>query len=127
MLRRILDDYAQSLQLTLTPAVEVDSIVTTVKLIAATGMYAVLPRSAASNRLADRPVHVRRIVDPTPVRQIACVTHPRRPVNRATSLFIEMLAAHLNARPMVEAASEDVAGSAVAGGDAAGRDVPFAG
>jgi DNA-binding transcriptional LysR family regulator len=99
VLRRILDDYAQSLKLTITPAVEVDSIITTVKLIAATGMYAVLPRSAASNRLADREVHVRRIVDPTPVRQIACVTHPRRPINTATSLFVEMLAVHMNGRP----------------------------
>ncbi|WP_420227291.1 LysR family transcriptional regulator [Pigmentiphaga litoralis] len=99
VLRRILDDYAQSLKLTITPAVEVDSIITTVKLIAATGMYAVLPRSAASNRLADRAVHVRRIVDPTPVRQIGCVTHPRRPINTATSLFIEMLASHMRARP----------------------------
>lgn len=98
-MRSIIDNYAQQENLVLSPAFEVDSMITTIKLIAGTGLYAILPRSAASNRLAHNSVHVRRIVSPTLTRQIVCVSHPRRPLNTATSLFVEMLCNHVRGKP----------------------------
>ncbi|MDB5840898.1 MAG: LysR family transcriptional regulator [Herminiimonas sp.] len=97
-LRGIIDSFAQQEDVELTSAFEVDSLVTIVKLVERTQFATILPRIAVHQRLSDGAVQFHSIVSPRLVRQVVSISHPRRPLNTATTAFIGMLTAQMRLR-----------------------------
>lgn len=97
-LRAVLDSVAQHEDIDLTPTFEIDSLVTTLKLVEQTRCATILPRIAVHQRLAEETLHAHSIVSPRLVRQVVSISHPRRPLTPATSLFIAMLAQQIRLR-----------------------------
>jgi LysR family nitrogen assimilation transcriptional regulator len=93
--REIVEHYARLEHLTLRPVFEVDSMTAIVKLVDDAGVYAVLPRTAVRRRADTRSLVVRDITSPAMTRELVCVSHPRRPLNTATMLFIDKLREHI--------------------------------
>jgi DNA-binding transcriptional LysR family regulator len=75
----------------LAPKFEIDSLVTTVKLVEQAQLATVLPSVAAHRGLSEGRLRAHSIVSPRLVRQVVTVSHPRRPLNSATGAFIAML------------------------------------
>lgn len=91
-LRAIMDSFAQHEDVDLTPTVEVDSLVTIVKLVQQTQYATILPRIAVHQRLTEGILQAHAINSPRLIRQVVSIAHPRRPLNPATSIFMGMLA-----------------------------------
>lgn len=89
-LRKILDSIAASENLELTPLHEIDSINAIMQLVSISEYVTLLPALAVNspNRRGELSIH--EIHSPTPTRQIACVSHPRHPLNAAAANFIDI-------------------------------------
>jgi LysR family nitrogen assimilation transcriptional regulator len=97
-LRANIDSFAESEGIELSPKFEIDSLVATVKLVGQTQLATIVPRIAVHRQLADGSLRAHPIVSPRLVRRVVSVSHPRRPLNPATRLFVSMLAANLRLR-----------------------------
>ncbi|HYD61497.1 MAG TPA: LysR family transcriptional regulator [Noviherbaspirillum sp.] len=97
-LRGIIDSFAQHEDVDLAPKFEIDSLVTTVKLVEQTQLATILPRIAVHRGLSEGRLRAHSIVSPRLVRQVVAVSHPRRPLNSATSAFIAMLTEQMRLR-----------------------------
>ena len=82
----------------MTPKFEIDSLVATVKLVEQTQVATIVPRVAVHRQLASGSLRAHPIASPRLVRRVVSVSHPRRPLNPATRLFISMLAANMRLR-----------------------------
>lgn len=91
-LRSNIDSFAQNEDIELVPKFEVDSLVTTVKLVEQTHFATIIPRIAVHRGLNEGRLRSHSIVSPRLLRQVVAVSHPRRPLNSATKLFLSMLA-----------------------------------
>lgn len=98
-LRGIIDTYAQQKNLVLKPVFEVDSAIAIINLVEDAGLYAILPRTVVRRHAQRESLQVRAINSPRMSRQIVCVTHPRRPLSKATMLFIDVLRKHIRGMP----------------------------
>ncbi|GAA4333294.1 LysR family transcriptional regulator [Pigmentiphaga soli] len=106
-LRLIIENFAQAEEVDLSPAVEIDSIGTILRLVHESDFATLLPRIAV-RRLLRRPAYrCHAIVSPVLRRQLVCVTHPRNPVSVATSAFLAVLTRHI--REAAEGATEAIA------------------
>jgi len=94
-LRSNIDSFAQNEDVELVPKFEVDSLVTTVKLVEQTQFATIIPRIAVHRGLSEGRLRSHSIVSPRLLRQVAAVSHPRRPLNSATKLFLSMLAQNM--------------------------------
>lgn len=94
-LRAILDSFARHEDVDLEPALEVDSLEATIKLVEQTQFATILPRLAVQRRLSNGTLHARSIESSHLIRQVVAISNPRRPLNSATTAFIAMLAAQM--------------------------------
>jgi DNA-binding transcriptional LysR family regulator len=94
-LRSNIDSFAESENIELTPKFEIDSLITAITLVERTGVASIVPRIAVHRQLADGSLRAHPFVSPRLVRRVVSVSHPRRPLNPATKLFISMLATRL--------------------------------
>lgn len=90
-LRSNIDSFAQNEDIELVPKFEIDSLVTTIKLVEQTLLATIVPRIAVHQALAAGRLRSHNIVSPRLIRQVVAVSHPRRPLNPATKLFLAML------------------------------------
>jgi LysR family nitrogen assimilation transcriptional regulator len=94
-LRSNIDSFAQNEHVELTPKFEIDSLVTTVKLVEQTQLATIVPHIAVHRQLSAGSLRAHTIVSPRLIRQVVSIAHPRRPLNPATRLFIAMLAQNM--------------------------------
>jgi DNA-binding transcriptional LysR family regulator len=97
-LRSTIDGFAESENIELAPKFEIDSLVATVKLVEHHDVATIVPRVAVHRQLSSGSLRAHAVVSPRLVRRMVSVSHPRRPLNPATRLFIAMLAANLRLR-----------------------------
>lgn len=97
-LRGIVDSFAAHENADLTPGFEVDSLVTTLKLVEQTQLATLIPRIAVHRRLSEGTLQAHSIVSPRLIRQVVAISHPRRPLNSATTTFIAMLTGQMQVR-----------------------------
>jgi len=97
-LRSNIDSFAESENIELVPKFEIDSLVATVNLVERNQVATIVPRVAVHRQLASGALRAYSIVSPRLVRRVVSVSHPRRPLNPATKLFISMLAANMRLR-----------------------------
>lgn len=97
-LRGILDSFAQHEDVDLAPKFEIDSLVTTVKLVEQTQLATILPRIAVHRGLSEGRLRSHAIISPRLIRQVVSVSHPRRPLNSAANAFIAMLTEQMRLR-----------------------------
>ena len=90
-LRDILDSVTQAEDIELTPALEVDSISTQLQLVEVSDYAALLPRIAVRSRELAGTLRLHAIRDPALIREVVCVTHPRRILSLAAAAFIDVL------------------------------------
>jgi LysR family nitrogen assimilation transcriptional regulator len=113
-LRSNIDSFAQGENVELTPKFEIDSLVTTVKLVEQTQLATIIPRVAVHRQLRTGSLRSHTIVSPRLVRRLVSVSHPRRPLNPATKLFLSMLAQNMLMRTSQnETAPAEATGAAV--------------
>lgn len=117
-LRSNIDSFAESENIELTPKFEIDSLVTTIKLVEQAQVATIVPRVAVHRQLGAGSLRSHTITSPRLVRRVVSVSHPRRPLNPAARLFISMLAAHLRLRAPANGAAA-LAGERENGEDAA--------
>jgi DNA-binding transcriptional LysR family regulator len=94
-LRSNIDSFAESESVELTPKFEIDSLVATVRMVERNRVATIVPRVAVHRQLGSGALRAHTISSPRLVRRVVSVSHPRRPLNPATRLFISMLAASL--------------------------------
>jgi LysR family transcriptional regulator, nitrogen assimilation regulatory protein len=94
-LRGIIESFAQAQDVSLTPAVEIDSISAILKLVQESDFCTLLPRVAVRRQLGDAGLRGCAVTSPSLTRQIVCVTHPRRPPSPAAAAFIATLVRHV--------------------------------
>jgi LysR family nitrogen assimilation transcriptional regulator len=94
-LRSNIDSFAQNEDIELVPKFEVDSLVTTVKLVEQTHFATIIPRIAVHRGLNEGRLRLHSIISPRLLRQVVVISHPRRPLNSATKLFLSMLAQNM--------------------------------
>lgn len=97
-LRSNIESFAESENIELNPKFEIDSLVATVKLVEQTQVATIVPQIAVHRQLTSGSLRAWPIVSPRLVRRVVSVSHPRRPLNPATKLFISMLATNLRLR-----------------------------
>jgi len=94
-LRTALDAMARHARITLTPAIEADSLPLQKSLVASERLYTVLPLHAVWNEVADQSLQAARIVDPPFQRTISMATSkskgPARAVSVATALIVDLV------------------------------------
>lgn len=105
-LRGILDSFAQHEDVDLAPKFEIDSLVTTAKLVEQTQLATILPRIAVHRGLSEGRLRAHAIVSPRLTRQVVAVSHPRRPLNSATTAFIAMLTEQMRLRTQQQTSAE---------------------
>jgi LysR family transcriptional regulator, nitrogen assimilation regulatory protein len=105
-LRGVIDSFAQHEDVDLAPTFEVDSLVTTVKLVERTQLATILPRIAVHQRLADGSLQSHAIVSPRLIRQVVSISHPRRPLSPATTAFLGMLTDQIRLRARQQTAGD---------------------
>ncbi|AOB32154.1 LysR family transcriptional regulator [Bordetella sp. H567] len=94
-LRGILESFARTEDVDLSPQFEMDSIVSIIKLVERTRYATLLPRVAIRNRVRRGRLNCHEVVSPRLIRQIACVTHPRRALSAEATAFVGVLADHV--------------------------------
>lgn len=94
-LRSIIDSQADIEDISITPRVETDSIISILKLVQTTQFVTILPRLSVVHRAEREHLKTHSISAPRLLRQVVCVTHPRRPLNSVSAVFISVLKKHL--------------------------------
>jgi len=112
-LRSNIDSFAQNEDIELAPKFEIDSLVTTIKLVEQTQLATIVPRIAVHQALTAGRLRSHSIVSPRLIRQVVAVSHPRRPLNPATKLFLAMLGKNmiLRRQQQDEGAANSTAGT----------------
>ncbi|KFC61451.1 LysR family transcriptional regulator [Massilia sp. LC238] len=106
-LRSNIDSFAENENIELTAKFEIDSLIAAINLVERCPVASIVPRVAVHRQLASGSLRAHAIVSPRLVRRVVSVSHPRRPLNPATKLFVSMLAANLRLRtPGAQAESE---------------------
>jgi DNA-binding transcriptional LysR family regulator len=77
---------------------EVDSLGAILQLVQQGTFASILPRIAVRARLAEGALRAHRLNRPALVRQLVCVSHPRRPVAPAAAAFVEVLVRQIRER-----------------------------
>ena len=94
-LRGIIESFAQTEDVHLAPALEIDSISAIVKLVLESDFATLLPRTAVSRQLDQGVLRKHEVLSPRLTRQLVSITHPRRPLSPAASAFIAVLLRHV--------------------------------
>ena len=94
-LRRILDDAAAEAGFSLTPRLEIDTLSAICEVVATTSFVTILPGIALQAALAAGRIKARRVRNPSIVRSVVWVTHPRRSVSAAMSAVMDVITADL--------------------------------
>lgn len=109
-LRGILDSFSEHEDVDLAPKFEVDSLVTSVKLVEQTALLGtILPHIAVYRGLSEGRLRAHAIVSPRLIRQVVAVSHPRRPLNSATNAFIALLKEQMQASTQQPEGTESAA------------------
>jgi LysR family nitrogen assimilation transcriptional regulator len=94
-LRSNIDSFAESENVELRPKFEIDLLVASINLVERTELATIVPRVAVHRQLASGALVAHRIASPRLVRRVVSVSHPRRPLSPAATLFLAMLAANI--------------------------------
>lgn len=95
-LREIMEDTMRQENIVLKPVFEIYSMQAIFNVIRDAGLYAILPRTLVRRQAGGAsPLAVCAIEAPAMFRQIVVVTHPRRPLDAAAALFIDVLRKHI--------------------------------
>lgn len=94
-LRAILDGIAQTENVVLEPAVEIDSIASIVSFVRHSTFRTILPRIAVHRELVAGEVQAHMIENPRLLREVVCISDPRRPPSAATTAFLKVLQNHV--------------------------------
>ncbi|MGX5660737.1 LysR family transcriptional regulator [Castellaniella ginsengisoli] len=94
-LRAIIDGLAATEDVNISPRLETDSIISILKLVASTQFVTILPRISVIYRAEREQLNTYQVVSPRLVRQVVCVTHPRRPLSAAGAAFMSIFTRHL--------------------------------
>lgn len=106
-LRGILNSFAENEDVDLAPKFEIDSLVTSVKLVEQMAQLGtILPHIAVYKGLKEGRLRAHAIVSPRLIRQVVAVSHPRRPLNSATNAFIALLKEQMQARTRQDGGAE---------------------
>lgn len=90
-LRTVLEQAAEAQGIDLKPQLEIDTLISIAELVARTDWVTVLPSIAVHRGLADGTLRATPIVEPTIVRTLAWLHHPRRPLSLAAVRFMETM------------------------------------
>jgi DNA-binding transcriptional LysR family regulator len=90
-LRRILDDAAAQAGFSLKPRLEIDTLSAICEVVATTDLLTVLPGIVLQSTLSAGRIKARRLRNPSIVRSVAWVTHPRRGVSAAMSAVMDII------------------------------------
>jgi DNA-binding transcriptional LysR family regulator len=94
-LRAILDSFARHEDVELEPALQVDSLEVTMKLVEQSQFAAILPRNAVQRRLSAGTLQARSIESSRLTRQVVVISNPRRPLNSATTTLLGILTSRM--------------------------------
>jgi LysR family nitrogen assimilation transcriptional regulator len=94
-LRAILDSFARHEDVELEPALQVDSLEATIKLVEQSQFAAILPRIAVQLRLGAGTLQARSIESSRLTRQVVVISNPRRPLNSATTTLLGILTSRM--------------------------------
>jgi len=95
-LRAVIDSFSQAEDVTLTPAMEIDSVSATLSVVLRSNdLCTLLPSVAARTQLGHTGLRGHEIVSPRVSRQIVCVTHPWRPLGPAATAFLGIVFRHI--------------------------------
>ncbi|BDT59489.1 transcriptional regulator [Massilia varians] len=111
-LRSNIDSFAENENIELTAKFEIDSLIAAINLVERCPVASIVPRVAVHRQLASGSLRAHAIVSPRLVRRVVSVSHPRRPLNPATKLFVSMLAANLRLRTPGAQAEGETQGAA---------------
>jgi len=106
-LRSNIDSFAESEDIELTAKFEIDSLVAAINMVERTQAASIVPRIAVHRQLSAGTLCAHPFVSPRLVRRVVSVSHPRRPLNPATKLFMSMLATNLRLRTPEAQANKD--------------------
>ncbi|WP_454727225.1 MULTISPECIES: LysR family transcriptional regulator [Cupriavidus] len=96
-LRTLLETFAQSENMELTPVFETDSLSAIVDLVEDSQLATVLPRVAVRASLEQGRLQARTVISPRLSRLVVAVTNPRRPLPPATAAFVALLTERIRA------------------------------
>jgi LysR family nitrogen assimilation transcriptional regulator len=90
-LRGVLDAALLNADIVIKPKFEIDLLNTIVQFVEQSNVATILPRVVVQRKVDDGALRAYRIVSPTIVRHIVCVSHPKRPIGAATNALIEII------------------------------------
>lgn len=90
-LRGIIESFGQAENVSLMPTVEIDSISAILELVFKSDFCTLLPYVAVQRQLNGGGFRSYKVTSPQLTRQIVCITHPRRPPNPASLVFLSVL------------------------------------
>lgn len=96
-LRTLLEHFAQSENMELSPVFETDSLSAIVELVESSQLATVLPRVAVRASLEQGRLHAHTVVSPRLSRLVVAVTNPRRPLPPAAAAFVVLLTERIRA------------------------------
>lgn len=97
-LRRILEGFAEKANVQLPCSLEMDSLQAIAQLVERSRFVSIVPASAVRSRLAQGRLRGHSVTRPTLVRQLCCVTHPRRPLAPPAAALLEVLLRYVRDR-----------------------------
>lgn len=100
-LRGILESFAQTEEIELTPFVEIDSISAILKLVQESDFCTLLPNVSVRRQRDSGELRTYSINPPRLLRQIVCVTDPHRPLSAAATAFMAILNQHIRGLDML--------------------------
>lgn len=99
-LRRLIDQWAQDLEICLVPAIEIDMMFVMAGLVAGGGYAAFMPESVVRGINAEQNLFVHTIDAPSFSRQLVSVKRSSRPITESTQAFVSLLKRNLKEKSL---------------------------
>ncbi|AMM17952.1 MAG: LysR family transcriptional regulator [Pseudomonadota bacterium] len=90
-LRGALDAALLNADIVIKPKFEIDLLTTIVQFVEQSSVATIMPRVVVQRKVDDGVLRIHRIANPVIVRQIVCVSHPKRPLGSAASALIDII------------------------------------
>ena len=91
-LRGVLDAALLNADIVIKPQFEIDLLTTIVQFVEQSSIATIMPRVVVQRKVDDGLLRATPISAPRIVRHIVCVSHPKRPIGRATTELIDIIA-----------------------------------
>ena len=90
-LRGALDAALLNADIVIKPKFEIDLLTTIVQFVEQSGVATIMPRVVVQRKVDEGVLRIHRIAHPVIVRQIVCVSHPKRPLGAAAIALIDII------------------------------------